>query len=291
MTRSRYMIARIAQAFGLQRRQRRLSEAATESHLLREAEQVLGESIWQQVESIEQLGIEYWNLRRLTTKRDKLTEELVAAEATLQEAHDQRAAVLGAKSAVQEELVERQTALAEELDQLARKRDTVVERARHLRRLYDGLKTKLEVLESEQKSDEVTLEKSKTRMDELRAQFADLKNERDEIASRIETLNEQLDDIGSKLETERQQHRSEAGEAFQTIGDANRIISGHKAELGIIETEMQQLYGSIGRHVSLHLRHDANCREATRDFRSMVDVMLALRKSITYNHRLSGGSA
>ena len=76
MTTSRYLIARIGLAFGIQRRQRRMAEAASETHLLREAEQILGERIWENVEAVEELGIEYWNLRRLYAERERLRKEI-----------------------------------------------------------------------------------------------------------------------------------------------------------------------------------------------------------------------
>jgi hypothetical protein len=39
-------------------------EAAEEMHLLKEAESHLGKALWENVEGIEALSIEYWNLRR-----------------------------------------------------------------------------------------------------------------------------------------------------------------------------------------------------------------------------------
>ncbi len=289
MTPTRYFIARIALAFGISRKQRRKAEAATETHLLREAEQLLGQRVWRHVESVEELGIEYWNLRRLHAKRDELKEKLVQAEKSLENAHAQRAEVLGAKSEATEKLEEERSEILAELDKLAKKRDDIVRQARDIRRLYDGIKTKLEVLRAEKRDDPETEATSRKRMAELRGQFDALKAERSEVAGEIAERNKAIDGLDDKLDAERKKHRSEAAEAFQMIGEANQDISSLKAEIGLLETEMQQLYGEIGRHVSRSIKTSPVCREATRDWGPMVEVMAALRRSINLNHRLAGG--
>ncbi|MCU0797062.1 MAG: hypothetical protein MUF31_14140 [Akkermansiaceae bacterium] len=287
MTSSKYLIARVALAFGISRRTRRLSEAAAETHLLREAELILGRRVWKSVEEVEQLGIEYWNLRRLTTKRAELLEIMKSAEGELEAAHEQRAEVLSAKSSKQQDLEDERGSLLEELEQLARKRDGVVARAREVRRLYDGLKTKLEVLSQESSQEAPDLSKSRTRMNELRLQFEELKKERDAIAAQIRQKDEEMDGLETKITAERSIQREEASESFQVIGDANRRISSTKAELGVIETKMQQLYAEIGRHVSLHFRADPHCQAAVREHKPLVEVMVALRKSIVLNQKLA----
>lgn len=289
MTTAKYFIARVALAFGISRKQRRRAEAASETHLLREAEQLLGERIWERVESVEELGIEYWNLRRLHVKRDELKEKLDEAEELLEQAHEQRAELLGAKSEAAEDLEDARSVILAELDQLAKKRDDVVRRARDIRRLYDGIKTKLEVLRAEKRDDPETEATSRQRMNELRGQFDALKAERTEIAAEIGRQNDKIDKLDSQLDDERKKHRTDAAEAFQMIGEANQKISSYKAEIGLLETEMQQLYGEIGRHVSRSIKTNPVCRDATRDWASMVEVMEALRRSINLNLRLSGG--
>ncbi len=288
MTTSRYLIARIGLAFGIQRRQRRMAEAASETHLLREAEQILGERIWENVEAVEELGIEYWNLRRLYAERESLRKQLLKSEEVLTLAHEQRSAVLSEKSVEQGRLEEARGDLIIELEALARERDKVVVKAREVRRVYDGLKTKLEVLEEEERGDADIWRKTQVRMTELRGQFEELKKERDSVASKIEIRDQRLDEIEQKLDIERKKHREEASVAFQQIGDANRAISECKAELGVIETRMLQLFGEIGRHISRNAAVNPECRAATRNQRPMVEVMAQLRKSINLNHRLTG---
>ena len=286
MTTTRYIFARIAQAFGVNRRQRRMSEAASEMHLLREAEQVLGQTVWERVEDVEELGVEYWNLRKLIKERDDIRAKLSECEAVLADAHDQRSTLLNAKSDSQVELEERRTALLLELEKLAKERDQVIQQAREIRRGYDGLKMKFEVLQREGTSE--SIEKTRERMVELKTRFTELKSDRDRIAVSIANGDAEVDDLDDQLAEERQKHRAEASVAFQQIGQANRDISSLKAQLGLIDTQMRQLFSEIGRHVSRNAFISEQCRNAAKGHIPMIDVMRALRKSVAMNHRLAG---
>lgn len=286
MTTTRYIFARIAQAFGVNRRQRRMSEAASEMHLLREAEQVLGQSVWEQVEEVEELGVEYWNLRKLIKERDEIRGKLSECETILADAHEQRSSLLNAKSDSQIELEEKRGGLLADLEMLAKDRDQVIQQAREIRRVYDGLKMKLEVLQREGTSE--AIEKTRVRMTELKTKFTQLKADRDRIAASIAEGDSLVDIIDNQLSEERQKHRAEASVAFQQIGQANRDISALKAQQGLIDTQMRQLYSEIGRHVSRNAFINEQCRNAAKGHIPMIDVMRALRKSVAMNHRLAG---
>lgn len=286
MTTTRYIFARIVQAFGVNRRQRRMAEAASEMHLLREAEQVLGQSVWERVEEVEELGVEYWNLRKLIRERDEIRAKLDEAESILADAHEQRSTLLGAKSGPQQELEEHRAELLADLEKLAKERDSVIQQAREIRRIYDGLKMKLEALQREGSSE--AIEKTRSRMLELKSRFTELKQERDQIAAMIAEGDAEVDAIDTQLTEERQKHRAEASVAFQQIGQANRDISSHKAQLGLIDTQMRQLFSEIGRHVSRNAFVSDQCRSAAKGHIPMIDVMRALRKSVAMNHRLAG---
>lgn len=286
MTTTRYIFARIAQAFGVNRRQRRMSEAASEMHLLREAEQVLGQSVWERVEEVEELGVEYWNLRKLIKERDEIRGKLAECESILADAHEQRSNLLSAKSDSQVELEEQRSTMLADLEKLAKERDTVIQQAREIRRVYDGLKMKLEVLQREGTSE--AIEKTRARMVELKGRFTDLKNERDRVAAAIAEGDSLVDAIDTKLAEERQKHRADASVAFQQIGQANRDMSALKAQQGLIDTQMRQLFSEIGRHVSRNAFVSEQCRNAAKGHIPMIDVMRALRKSVAMNHRLAG---
>lgn len=289
MTTTRYFLARFAQAFGIERRQQRMGEAAAEMHLLREAEAHLGEAVWEKTEDIESVSVEYWNLRKLVKEHTAVAEKLAECEERLAQAHAERAELLNAVPESLQELVDRRVGILAELEQLARQRDAVVERARAVRRSYDGMKMKLEVLEREAGAsgpEAGEAAKARARLDELKEQFAQLKIERADVATLIEAGDARIDALDAEIDKKKQKRRTEASEAFQMIGDANKEISALRAELGLLETRMRQLFAEIGRHVSRHAFHDQACAAAAKEQSGLVEVMRALRRSIAFNHRL-----
>jgi predicted nucleic acid-binding Zn-ribbon protein len=293
MTTTRYFVARIAQAFGYVRRAQRMGDAASEMHLLREAEAHLGKVVWEKVEHIEPLSVEYWNLRKLGRDLDEVRERLAAAQRKLDLAHEERANVLNNMPEANQELLDRRMSLLTELESLAQKRDGVVAAAREVRRAYVGLKMKLEVLITEagdQPPDEAQVTVVKQRLQELKTRFAELKQQRIEVGLKIEDGDSKVDEVDELLKLEKSQRRLLASEAFEAIGEGNKEISVLRAESGLLETRMRQLYAEIGRYVSRHSHQDPACAAAVASHRGLVDVMRALRRSVALNHRLAGNA-
>lgn len=291
MTSSRYFIALFAKAFGYVRRSYRMGDAASEMHLLREAEAHLGSMIWQNVENIEALSVEYWNLRKLIKERDQVRAKLAACQERLDQAHEERAALLNSTPEIQQELLDERATMLADLEKLAQQRDQIVADAREVRRTYVGLKMKLEVLTKESTDTPPNLEeihKVQARLIELRNQFTALKQDRIRIGEAIEQGDAKIDIIEEKFKEKRQERRFQASAAFQVIGEGNREISIMRAESGLLDTRMRQLFGDIGRYVSRHANQDAACAAAAAQYRGLVDVMRALRRSIALNHRLAG---
>lgn len=287
MTSTRYFICLVAQAFGYRRKNIRMSDAAGETHLLKEAESHLGKAIWEKVEDIEALSVEYWNLRKLIKERDRVADELETLHERLAEAHEERASLLGISTEPYQELLEQRQGILISLEELARQRDLIVAKAREIRRAYDGMKTKEEVLTREGNHTTEDFAKITTRLAELKADFSALKAERHEIAEKIAQGDAKIDVIDAEVLKRKKERREKASEAFQHIGDANQQISTLRAELGVLDTRMRQLYTEIGKYVSRCAASDPECRKACKEHQGLVDVMGALRKSILLNHKLA----
>lgn len=294
MTTSRYILARIAQAFGIVRRNTRMGEAASEMHLLREAEAHLGQEVWEKVSDIERLSIEYWNLRKLVKERDELDVKINDCLARLDAAHSARALLLTNSPKLDPELSDRRSALLSDLENKARARDEVVAQARDIRRIYEGIKMKLEVVSADpSKSIEergIDAEKVKSRLIELRDEFSRLKEERLRIGKEIEQGDALLDEIDDGLDSRRRERREMASKAFQTIGQINKEISELRAAEGVLSTRIRQLHGDIGRFVSRNSHSDPQCATAVRSHHGLTEVMRALRRSVSLNHKLSGNA-
>lgn len=291
MTFSRYYIARFVQAFGYFRKNQRMADAASEMHLLREAEIQLGAAIWTKVEDIEELSVEYWNLRKFIKEREVVRQKLAECQARLDQAHEERALVLNNTPEVHQELLDQRVALLTELESLAFQRDEIVAEAREIRRSYDGLKMKLEVLTNESFGSEAhvqQIEQVKSRLLDLKAKFSELKQQRIQIGAEIEAGDVKLDLVDERLKENKMDRRNHASEAFQLIGDGNKEMSILRVESGLVDTQMRQLYAEIGRFVSRHAGHNPACAKVVASHQRLVDVMRALRRSIALNHRLAG---
>ena len=75
MTPSKYLFLRIASRLGYSRKMLRLSHITSESHLLKEAETLLGEAIWRETENVKALSVEYWNLKKLVKDQNTISKE------------------------------------------------------------------------------------------------------------------------------------------------------------------------------------------------------------------------
>ena len=290
MTPAKFFVARVAQAFGIHRKTKRMSDAANEMHLLRDAETVLGAAVWEHVEKIEELSVEYWNLRRLVKEREEIRAKVAACHEQLEIAHSERASLLNLQSEPQQDLLAERQVIMNRLENLARERDQVVASAREVRRTYDGLKMKLEVLSKEGSDDGAELAGVREKIEGMKSRFAELKRQRAEVADAIVKGDAELDVMDEKLAEQRQLRREQASGAFQIIGEANREISTHRAELGLIETQISQLYSEVGRYISRNRHRNPACAEASKDHRAMIEIMRCLRSSVSMNHRLSGQS-
>lgn len=286
MTPSKYLICRIAMAFGYNRKNVRMGDAAGEMHLLKEAEAFLGEAVWRNVEEIEDLSMEYWNIRKLIKDRDRVARELEVCEKNLNQAQEERSGLLGISNEPYQDLLDERQGVLNELEHLARERDGIVGRAREIRKNYEGIRTKQEVLGKEGGRED-DLKKVAFRMAELKKDFAELKKLRYDVAAKISEGDARIDAIEEQVRERKKERRAKASEVFQHIGEANQEMSTLRAELGVFDTQMRQLYSEIGRYVSRHAASHQDCHNACKEHKGLVDVMRALRQSIQYNHKLA----
>jgi len=287
MTSTKYVICWLASAFGYSRKNHRMGDAATEMHLLKEAEAHLGKAIWKNVESIEELSMEYWGIRKIMSERERVAGELNACQEDLATAHQERADLLSGSNESFQDLADEGRKVMVQLEELARERDEIVAKARDVRRNYDGIKMKHEVLEKEGGRSVDEVGKTTSRVDDLKKEFANLKHLRQEIAEKISSGNQKFDEIEAQIDERKKERRTKASEAFQYIGDANQKISNLSAELGVFDTQLRQLYCEIGRYVSRNALSNPACQKACKERRGLVEVMRALRKSVHYNHKLA----
>ena len=286
MNSSRYMIARLLLSFGLHRKIKRLSEAADEMHLLRVAEEILGEEVWEQAEGIEAVSVEYWTLRKLMIQKLKLEESAGKAGVVLDTSNEERNAVLSQTNQACLALERKRDELILNSEALIAERDRIIAQAQLVRRKFDAARTKVQVLSGESNTAEI-IKGERSKLAGYKVEFSSLKVKRDEVGDRIHVLDEKIAKIESAIAEDRTKLREEASSAYQSIGKANRDMSKLTAELGLVELEMKDHHCEIGRYVSNHAGSDEVCTKICKDHAHLVAQMQSLRSSIALNHKLA----
>lgn len=286
MTSTKYFLLCLAGRFGYLRKNIRLSQAATEAHLLKEAEGFLGEAVWRKTENIEALSMEYWNLRKLVKDHDRILKEIAQLQGAFNDTHQQKTGAIISASDALPDPSEKRIELLAQLDALSRERDLIVTKAQDTRRIYEGMKIKQDVLRKEG-AKLTEIEKTSSRLAEVKHDFNELKLRRDEIAEKITTTKTRLLEIEALANELKQQGKSQMTEGSQSIGDANQQISARQSQINSLYAQIRSLYADIGRHVSLNAPSDPACKAASKDQRGLINVMTALRQSIQYNWKLA----
>lgn len=266
-----------------------MAEAATETHLLRDAELHLGQLLWEKCESLDDLSVEYWNIRKLVKELATKTEHLKECQAKLDAAHEERAQTLLAATGVDPEITAQRNRLIQELDELAARRDQVILKARRVRRSFDGLKAKLEVLiEAGETANQEAIAECKIRILEIKAEFEGLKLERGTVATEIDAKDLELNEIEDSISQLSKERRFDVSKTFAAISEFNQEVSTLNAEIGILQKRKLELCAEIGRYLSRNTETSPACATICKPHRAIVDVMAALRRSISYNHRIAG---
>jgi chromosome segregation ATPase len=286
MTPSKYFICRIAARLGFVRKNLRLGHAATETHLLKEAETFLGEAVWKMTENIEELSMQYWNLRKISKEHEHISHEIEQLQEKFYENYQQQTDELQSTQHVYLEFTDERKQILSRIDGLARERDKVIARARDVKRRFEGVRAKQEVINHEG-NDSGEMEKIAARLKDLKIEFKKLKEQREKIAEDTAAANQRIQEIEAIVREKKQHGQSKAMLTSQSIGDANQQISSRRAQLNNLNEQMTQLYAEIGRHVSIHASTEPACAKISKKHRGLINVMLALRRSIHYNYKLA----
>lgn len=292
MNSSRYILARIAMSFGLFNKNKRLSEAADELHLLRQAEEILGADVWPQVEEIEEISVDYWTLRKDQLEIDKLEEQINQADNILDASEEERNAILNHSSTVAQAIEKSRNNLVKELEKLTVQRDHILTSAQQVKRRFEASRTKVSVLstqdtDSQSNENQTTINEERAKLAGYKEELAELKNERDQVVTQISDINIKISNIETELSTDRKRLRDEASSAYQNMGKANRDKSKLHAEAGLIEEHMKEHYSTIGRYISMNAGTDPICAQLCKENSHLVAQMQSLRSSIALNHKLA----
>ena len=287
MTQSGYILRRIAKAFGIQRKTKRLNDIAFEMHLLRDAEAHLGSLVWQHVEPVGRLNKEYWELRKLSIRHDELQQRGAQHRDNLRQMEGERSQRMRSRgSRNPSEMDQQRDQILRDLESLSKERDQVIKEAHKIRKLFDGSTTQLEVVRMEKGEDSPEIAQIMMKRGELKEQYSALKEKSAELKERIRQGDEQLGRFDAEKHNLSEERRMITQEASMDFKNANEELSQLRSEMREIDGKMHELHSKIGRYVCRHVIDDPACAGAIQSQRKLVAVMGALNRSIEFNKKL-----
>ncbi|MDP0490903.1 MAG: hypothetical protein Q7Q71_07640 [Verrucomicrobiota bacterium JB023] len=284
MTRTGYIFARLFTSFGIARTDTYRGNAAFESHLLHEAEEILGNLAWKETEQLEDISADYWQLRKLGQKHDALEKESESLIEQIEASQEARSNAIEEVSDKTRDQVQRRDQVAEQLERSRREEEEILRQGRSVKRTHQGLKAKLEVLQAES-TDEQSLKQTKEQLKELRQKFDGIKKRREEIQARLIELDTELKELSELINKENQLVREKAENDFSNIGKANKQLTTIKSEMGSISQDANELFTGIGQYLITNQK-DPEVKAIIAPHRKFVDLINALRASIDRNQRL-----
>ncbi|MBK1792873.1 hypothetical protein [Persicirhabdus sediminis] len=289
MNATKYIIARILQSFGIYRKTKRLTDAGEEIHLLRQAEEFLGAHIWQDVEHIEPLHVEYWRLRKMHADQKKLQTQLQDAEEYLNSSHDDRNSIVHQVNEACHDLVRQRDHLIQKAEELVRKREAIYVDAQKVKRSYEGIQMKIRVLREEQ-GDSVDISEDLEKMKSLKVEFSKFKEERESYGSKIGDVDAEITLLEERITEERKRLRAQASSAYQSIGKANQDMARIANDIQLLENDMVNDYIGVGNYVGQNFYSDAEIAKIAKEHEALIVQMQSLRSSIALNHKLAANA-
>lgn len=284
MTRPRYGLAIILQSFGWLQKNKRLTEAAYELHLMKDGELLLGQLCWHQCEGIEELESGYWNLRKLDKEREVLIKNSEKADETLINAQQLREGAADRTKEAHKGLFDDRDRIHHTIKTLREEKAQVLAQARETKKRFDGITLKVSILEEEGGHEEELVE-CRTNLQSLKQDFETDKNRLAQIASELEQGELSLKQAQAEIDQILEGTKGESVQGFALISKANRDLSSHQASLNALSEEMNALCQDMGHFLNMNSTRP-DCRAACQEYRGLLKQVGLVRTSIRLNRQL-----
>ncbi len=287
MTKSKFKIAMLLKKFGIQKKQKRLNDAAVEIQLLRQAEDILGRSVWKNLEGIDKYKVNYWDLKKMHLKKDEIEVKVDEIELQIKQLKKKKEHQFEqTNNDGDNDLQKMYTKQNDRVAQIKEELKGITKIADNIRRLHDGTVLKLQTLKKEGASEDL-LHNEELSLIKLKQKFADLKEKKVERDQNLVNQSAVLKKIETSINAKKSNYRNEATENYGIIGKANKALSTYRSQLGLLEGKLIEHYAEIGNHISKEHFTNSQCREATKDKAGLCKIIRALRESIELNYDLS----
>ena len=286
MTRSRYVIAILLQSFGVILKNKRLTDASYEIHLMQDGEEILGAYCWPNIEDIEELSMEYWNLRKLKQEETTISGKVSNSNKTLSNVQNERASLADLSKGSGQELSQKRERLFEKIEALNIKRDDLLAEAQQTKRKHSALKMQVQVLKEEDSGNQEKINDCRESLTDLRIQFTKSKEHLVEINDKVDSLKDKLSKLQEKIDDKLKGSKEETTESFTQISKANRDITKYQAELGVLREEQAKYFRGIGSFLRINSKRE-DCKAACKNQRGLLEQTRLLSQSVDWNRHLA----
>ena len=283
-----YIISRVLWQFGLKRQKHRWKVANQELQYLKQAEDLLGKIAWEDIQNVEELTGEFWQLKDIEKQQADLEDRIELLE---DEADDLEEEYLDITEDIEveiEEIEERRAEVAEEVDELLLEVEELREEAAQIRHRFDGLKVKYRVLRNENPE----ASSLKEIQDELRVLQQDF-NLRKQLTIEKNKIIDEVEADLAKIDAEitaKQDHMAKKTSGVSLrIGENSKTLADCIARIGALDRQKRELQSRVGLYLSANPNGSSALKAATRKHLDLVNKINYFRKSIQYNQRLAKG--
>ncbi len=287
MTKRQFIFAKFLKKFGFLNKQKRLNDAATELQLLREAEDILGRSVWQNTEQLDLYKVNYWNIKNLLKQRAEISDKIQEVKDKVESIKQNKKTRFEGKSNVGdlnlEDMLAKQTVRVKEIET---QQHDISRVANNIRRLYDGTILKLQTLiDNHADAEEINVEE--LNIARLKEKFSNLKESKITCDGELSKQRAILKKISDSIYSNRTSYKDDATNNYEIMGKANKAISHYRSQLGLLDGKIMEHYDEIGKNISKDYFIDSECREAACTKEPLIKLMKALRQSIQFNYELA----
>lgn len=281
-----YLFHQFAARLGIVPTRTYLRNATEEAILLAEAEVLLGKLAWQDVEHIEDIATEYWNLRELQREQNEANEKLAEGkefqQKLMQQPNDAPSELLERSADMEQKIAANRS---EYLDSLAEVQD-LINQSNKLYKKFNGLKLKLNVL----KTEGVAEDSLATIRDQLR-QTRDEYSRLARVIANDKERTRQLEKRGAIMQEELAQVREEITQHHRTrtrnIAETSKVIVEYSARIEQLEKKKRELQKEIGKFLCRESGKMNELAEVNRKFSPILKRTRSLMESIRLNYRLA----
>jgi len=288
MTPTGYLLAKSLKTIGFPFTQHRLQHAASELQLLRESEMILGFYTWEKVKNLEQFEQESAAIKTLINQKEQISAELTSWKSRVDKVSDSSNKPKNLQKGGRQQLIAQHHNIASRADSIISKSELIINEAKEVRHAFN--KKTVTIQEMTSRDDPAYLiENEKETLAKLKQKFNQLKAARQKNDQSLAVYSQKLESLEAQIHaaTENPAPNNTTND-YQTIGQANQKIAALQLQDSNIDTELKELYSSLGKQISKDYFIDSQCKKAVKNKASLIKIMAALRRSIEYNHHIAG---